>query len=89
MEIEFDPGKDRLNIQKHGISLAEVVEFDWDTAQIEEDLRFLYAEKRFEATGWLGERLHVVVYCKRSIKRRIISLRKANDREFDKYVDQT
>ena len=89
MEIEFDPGKDRMNVAKHGVSLAQVVEFDWDTAQIEQDLRFIYAEKRFEATGWLGERLHVVIYCKRGAKRRIISLRKANDREFDEYVDQT
>ena len=89
MEIEFDPGKDRLNIQKHGISLAEVVEFDWDSAQIEEDLRFLYAEKRIEATGWLGNRLHVVIYCIRGTATRVISFRKANDREFDEYVGNT
>ncbi len=89
MEIEFDPGKDRLNVEKHGISLAEVVEFDWDTAEIEEDLRFIYAEKRFEATGWLGNRLHVIIYCKRGIATRVISFRKANDRQFDEYVGNT
>ena len=87
MEIEFDPGKDRMNVAKHGVSLAQVVEFDWDTAQIEQELRFIYAEKRFEATGWLGERLHVVIYCKRGIKRRIISLRKANEREIKTHAN--
>lgn len=87
MEIEFDPGKDRLNIQKHGISLAEVVEFDWDTAHIEEDLRFLYAEKRIEATGWLGERLYVVIFCKRGNATRVISMRKANEREARDYAN--
>ena len=89
MEIEFDPVKKQLNVEKHGISLVEVVEFDWDTAQIEEDLRFIYAEKRFEATGWLGNRLYVVIYCKRGIATRVISFRKANDREFDEYVGNT
>jgi uncharacterized protein len=89
MEIEFDPAKDQLNRQKHGLSLGEAVDFDWGSAQIEEDIRFIYAEKRFEATGWLGNRLHVLIYCKRGIARRVISFRKANDREFDEYVGKT
>ena len=88
-EIEFDPTKDRLNLAKHGISLGQVVDFDWDTAQVEEDIRFIYAEKRFEATGWLSDRLHVVIYCKRGAATRVISVRRANDREFDEYVDKT
>lgn len=39
MEIEFDPAKNQRNVEKHGIALTEVVEFDWDTAHNEEDLR--------------------------------------------------
>ena len=89
MRIEFDPAKNQRNVQKHGISLADVVDFDWDTALVEEDLRSIYAERRFEATGWLGNRLHVVIYCKRGIATRVISFRKANDREFDEYVGNT
>ena len=89
IEIEFDAVKDAKNLAKHGVSLEDAQDFDWATARIEEDFRFVYGEKRFEATGWPGARLHVAVYCKRGCKRRIISLRKANDREFDRYVDQT
>jgi uncharacterized protein len=88
-EIEFDPNKDGLSLAKHGISLGQAVEFDWETAQIKEDIRFIYAEKRYEATGWLGDRLYVVIYCKRAAATRVISVRKANDREFDEYVDKT
>jgi uncharacterized DUF497 family protein len=89
ISIEFDPVKDARNLAKHGISLGDALNFDWNTARIEEDIRFFYGEKRFEATGWLGSRLYVAVYCTRDGKRRMISLRKANDREFDGYVDQT
>ena len=88
-QIEFDPVKSLSNFEKHGVYLTDAVDFDWDKAQIKEDIRFIYAENRFEAMGWLGTRLHVVIYCKRGDKRRVISLRKANQREFDEYVDKT
>ena len=87
MEIEFDPAKNQRNVDKHGISLASATEFDWDAAQIEEDTRFLYSETRFEATGWLGERLHLVIFCKRGNATRVISMRKANEREARDYAN--
>ena len=87
MEIEFDPVKDQLNVEKHSISLASAMEFDWDAAQIEEDMRFLYSETRYEATGWLGERLYVVIFCKRGNATRVISMRKANEREARDYAN--
>jgi uncharacterized DUF497 family protein len=86
-EIEFDPNKDRLNLAKHGISLGQAVDFEWDNAQVEEDLRFFYAERRFEATGWLEDRLHVLVYCMRGSVTRIINLRRANGREAKAYAN--
>ena len=88
MEIEFDPNKNRLNLEKHGISLTSAHDFDWDTAHFEEDLRFIYTERRFEATGWLGDRLHVLVYCNRGLAARIINLRRANAREAKAYANQ-
>jgi uncharacterized DUF497 family protein len=45
-----------------------------------------YAEQRLEATGLIGERLHVMIYCLRSDVVRVISLRKANPREVRRYV---
>jgi uncharacterized protein len=89
MEIEFDPVKNQRNLEKHGISLASATEFEWDAAQIEEDVRFVYGEKRYQATGWLDGRLHVLIFCERGDATRVISFRKANDREFDEYVDKT
>jgi len=60
--------------------------FEWDTARIEQDVRFDYGELRFQAIGYIGERLHFMVFCVRAGKNRIISLRKANPREIKRYA---
>ncbi|KXU39222.1 hypothetical protein AXE65_09705 [Ventosimonas gracilis] len=86
MMIEFDPAKDAMNRDKHGISLFDATRFEWDTAHIKQDGRFDYGEQRFQAIGYIGERLHFMVFCVRAGKKRIISLRKANKREFNDYV---
>lgn len=86
MEISFDIHKDWLNQVKHGISLAEAVYFEWDNAHEAIDVRRDYGESRVVAIGYLGVRLHVVVYVDRGDVRRIISLRKANDREVNLYA---
>jgi len=86
MQIEYDLNKDAINRSKHSISLADAVQFDWNTAHIEPDERFDYGEMRFQATGYIGERLHFMAFCLRDGKTRVISLRKANKREFKNYV---
>jgi len=86
-DIEYDHAKDAINREKHGIALADVVLFEWETANIEEDTRHDYGERRFEATGYIGHRLHVLVFCFRGAVRRIISLRKANPREMKRYAE--
>ena len=87
MDYEFDPGKDEANLDKHGLSLADVGSFEWETAVVVEDMRKQYAEARFEATGYIGDRLHVVIYCVRTDAVRVISLRKANKREEKRYAE--
>jgi len=87
MLIEFDPTKNIANIAKHGVPFEAVQFFDWDTAQIEEDVRNPYPELRFKATGYIGQRLYVVIYCMRDTARRIISMRKANPREIRSYAE--
>ncbi|HHW4671280.1 MAG TPA: BrnT family toxin, partial [Xylella fastidiosa subsp. multiplex] len=42
---------------------------------------------RFEAKGYIGNRLHVMVFCLRGDAVRVISLRKANSREVRSYAD--
>jgi len=86
MRIEYDPGKDAINRRKHGMSLALADRFEWDSAKIEEDQRFDYGERRFKATGYIGLRLYVMIFCPRDTLTRIISLRKANKREEKTYA---
>jgi uncharacterized DUF497 family protein len=52
-----------------------------------EDTRRQYAEQRLEAMGYIGNRLHVMIYCRRSDAVRVISLRKANKREEKRYAE--
>jgi uncharacterized DUF497 family protein len=40
-----------------------------------------YGEQRFITAGWLDERIVVIVWTPRGRARRIISMRKANERE--------
>jgi len=86
MAIEFDPNKDASNLTKHGLSLKDADRFEWDTAVIHEDMRQRYAEQRFKATGLIGERLYVMIYCLRSDNVRAISLRRATNQEKRRYA---
>ena len=80
---EWDENKSRANLEKHGIDFSAVYDFDWATASVEQDVR--HNELRFVAYGYIGERLHVVVYTESGIRTRIISLRKADPREVRRY----
>jgi uncharacterized protein len=86
--IEYDPVKGAANITKHGLPF-ELAEFLFDGPFVEEeDARQEYGEPRFIATGpivILDNRIFVVVYTWRNATRRIVSFRKANDREVRKY----
>ena len=57
------------------------IEFDWENAIFFEDDRNLYPERRFIAVGYLDERLHVLCFTPITGGVRIISFRKANERE--------
>jgi len=85
--IDYDPAKDASNVRKHGVSLALATLFEWETAKIEADTRFDYGESRFKATGYIGPRLHVMIFCPRGALTRIISLRRANAREEKRYAE--
>lgn len=87
MEISYDPTKNKSNIAKHSVSLADAGRFEWETAVMREDMRREYAEQRFEAVGYIGYRLHVMIYCLRGAAIRVISLRKANPREVNRYAE--
>ncbi|WP_018873278.1 MULTISPECIES: BrnT family toxin [unclassified Thioalkalivibrio] len=89
MEIEFDADKDAANLAKHGVSLGDALGLEWDTLLAMEDRRKSYGERRMLGYALMGERLYCVVFTDRSSVRRIISLRKANNREIARYVEIT
>ncbi|MCU7836053.1 MAG: BrnT family toxin [gamma proteobacterium symbiont of Taylorina sp.] len=87
MEITYDIQKDQINIAKHqGISLSEAQNIEWDTLYAVEDQRFNYGEIRMLGYAFMSDRLYCVVFTDRGNQRRIISLRKANNREKKAYV---
>lgn len=87
MDYEYDPAKDESNSEKHGLSLADAEGFIWEDAIVREDARSQYPERRFEAIGYIRDRLHVIVFCIRKDVIRVISLRKANVREVKRYAE--
>lgn len=89
MQLTFDAAKDQANRLKHGVSLVEAALLDWGNALIKQDTRNNYGENRMVALGVIGSRLYCVVFVDRKTTRRIISLRKANQREFDHYEHET
>lgn len=83
IEYEWDEGKRLSNQVKHGVDFSEVAGFEWDTAVIQSSPRG--GELRHAALGFIGERLHYLVFTIRGNNRRIVSLRKANQRELRRY----
>lgn len=87
MKFEFHALKDRLNLAKHGISLAFAELLFRDGVLIANDDRHDYGEERLIASGLIEGRLFVCVFVMREDVARIISFRKGNAREraaFDK-----
>jgi uncharacterized DUF497 family protein len=84
--MEFDPIKSTLNLAKHGVSFTEAEELEWETAVVKPDNRHEYGEQRFIGYVLKSDRLYCVVYTERGDQRRIISLRKANEREVRAYA---
>ena len=83
---DWDEAKRQANLAKHGVDFSAVFRLEWAGTTTEPDERFDYGEHRLIATGMIGDRLHVVIYTERNGLRRIISLRKANSREFDRWT---
>jgi uncharacterized DUF497 family protein len=85
MELEWDEAKRLRNIRERGIDFADALRFELPNSFTEQDLRFDYGEPRFVSTGYLDGRLHVLCWTTRAGKLRVISLRKANEREQKKH----
>ena len=81
MKVTFDPAKRAATLADRGLDMADAeCVFDGPHDTVEDD-RDDYGEDRWITFGWLSGRLVVVIWTLRGTTRRIISLRKANDRE--------
>jgi uncharacterized DUF497 family protein len=88
VNISFDAAKSEKNVLVRGIPFERATEFAWNGALVIEDLREDYGERRFQALGLIGDRLHMMVFTPRANKAHVISLRKANKREVKRYEAQ-
>jgi uncharacterized DUF497 family protein len=85
MRIDFDPKKNEVNVRTRGLSFEKAASFDFDSAVVFEDVRHSYPEARFIALGFLDSRLHVMCFTPTEQGIRVISFRKANQREVRDY----
>ncbi|MFI3223098.1 MAG: BrnT family toxin [Methylococcaceae bacterium] len=85
MKYEWDENKSLTNPQKHGLSFEDVDLFFSGMCVTFEDERYGYGEPRFITLGTLEGRIVVVAHTPRLEATRIISMRKANEREQENY----
>ena len=87
MKIEFDPEKRQATLDTRGLDMAragevfEGVHVDFPDPRFED-------EQRFATFGHLDGRMVFLAWTWRDGRRRVISMRKANDRERRKYEDR-
>lgn len=87
IRIEYDPFKNKRNIKDRNLSFDLINNFEWDTALIWPDDRYEYGETRYCALGYIGLRIHHLVYTDRKDVVRVISLRKATQNEVKRYAE--
>ena len=73
---------------KHGLPLSDAKLLDWDSAISWIDERKNYGEERHTALVLMNGRLYCVIYVDLITAMRIISLRKANNREMKIYEEE-
>jgi uncharacterized protein len=86
MDFEWDEAKNRANVQKHGLDLADAEEMFRGLLVVDPDIREDYGEKRWTGLGMIRGRTAYIVFTERRPNTiRIISLRKATRRECKEY----
>ena len=85
MTIEFDPGKRDKTLLERGHDFARAEEMFAGRVYTAREERKDYPKPRFVSMGRLDGRMIVMVWTPTRRGRRIISMRKANEREQAKY----
>jgi len=68
VKIAFDPAKNERNIRQRGLSFELAEDFDFENAMYLEDSRKDYGETRIRALGFIGDRLHALVFTMRGAR---------------------
>jgi len=88
MEFEWDPQKEQVNEEKHGIRFEEARHIFDGPVLTRVDDREDYGEVRYISLGVLSPAVVLaVVYTRRQNRTRLISARKANRKERQVYHD--
>ena len=88
MVLEFNEVKNARNLKERGIGFERFADMDLETAVSVEDTRTDYGEGRIRMVGQIDGRLHVAIITLRGEKVRVISLRRANQREERRYAKE-
>jgi uncharacterized protein len=86
MDIEFAPEKRTRNLKERGLDFLDVQKVFAGPTLTYGDDRKEYGEDRWITVGILDGRMVIVVWTGREDRCRVISLRKANDREEEKFA---
>lgn len=90
MKFEWDDGKSEACFRDRGFDFAYAAfAFGDPNRLIRQDTRHSYGEDRYRLTGHIDGRLFVLVYTPRKDVIRIISARKANQREVSQYENRS
>ena len=81
MRITFDRAKRERTLQERGLDFRQAREVFDGPHLTRPDERKDFGEARFISAGTLSGRIVIIVWTPRGKARRIISLRKANERE--------
>jgi uncharacterized protein len=88
LEFEWDDRKGRQNIAKHGVPFEYATRIFLDSRRIDvEDERRDYGEARRITVGTIEGRAFAVAYTLRGTIIRLISARKASERERRRYIE--
>ena len=85
MRITFDPAKRAETLRRRRLDFLDAESVFAGLTYTILDQRFPYSEDRYITVGLLSGRMVIVVWTPTEDGRRIISMRKANDREQARY----
>lgn len=87
MRLEWDEAKNKTNFRRHGVYFQAAEEVFASRVLTIVDTRRDYGEARYIKLGSLRGRAVVMVHTPRGESTRVISMRKANDRERKAYQE--